>query len=326
MFTTNLVELNRNNKQALYQQIATQIKTKIADGRLPANTRLPTIRKLSKALNVNRLTIQSAYDELQADGWIECIVGRGTYVSESVKPGHLISTVSEPPTADTVLDNISRMAQIVGMRSLAYAEADPHLFPTSEFWGILGTLQHDATTLLQHGSPLGDDHLRIELAGLLKEQEIEVVPGEILVTAGVLQGLSLVVQTITQPGDNVLVEQPTYHGLLNILKLRGLNAYGVPLDKEGPDMDILEQLVIEKRPRFYYSIPNYHNPTGAVMSVSRRNDLLALAKAYNLTIVEDDCYGKLGYDAPSPPPLKAQDRSNNVIYLNGVSKTILCVN
>ena len=210
------------------------------------------------------------------------------YVSESVKPKSLMSVAARQPTPDTVLDNISRVAQIVGLRSLAYAEADPLLFPASEFWDVLGDLQTEAAALLQHGSPQGDPLLRVELARMLNEQGIEVVPDEILVTAGVLQGLSLVVQALAAPGDWVAVEEPSYHGLLNILKLRGVQAYGVPFDDEGPRLDILEQVIIEKQPRFFYTVPNYHNPTGACMSHQRRRDLLTLAEQYDLMIVEDD--------------------------------------
>ena len=123
-----IVQLERGSKQALYQQIATQIKTQICDGRLPTGSRLPTVRKFATPLKVTRLTVQSAYNELQADGWIECTVGKGTYVSASVRPQSLMSVVARQPTPDTVLDNISRVSQIIGLRSLAYATQSADAF------------------------------------------------------------------------------------------------------------------------------------------------------------------------------------------------------
>ncbi len=322
MSLQHLLQLDRQRSQPLYQQIAEQIKAQISDGRLPIGTRLPTVRQLASTLGVTRLTVHSAYSELQSGGWVEATVGRGTFVAASAQPQDLMTATGRQITADGILDDMRRITQMVGLRSLAYADPDPILYPTREFWDSMVGLRGDPS-LLQYGSPQGDTLLRVELSVWLGEQGVEALPDEILVTQGVSQGLSLVAQALARPGDCVAVEQPTYLGLLNVLKAQGLQPVGVPLDDEGPRLDTLEQIVLKHRPRFFYTIPRFHNPTGICMSAARRRDLLALAERHELTLVEDDIYGRLSYDGPAIPPLKAADRAGLVIYLDSVSKVLL---
>jgi DNA-binding transcriptional MocR family regulator len=314
------IKLDRTSKLALYQQVAEQIKTHIGDGRLPAGAQLPTIRQLAADLGVTRLTIQNVYNELQAGGWIEAQVGRGTFVSRLVRP----ETLTPAPTLapDDVLSDILKVNQIVGIRAMATADPDPALFPTPEFWHWLTRLLPEAEALLCYRSPQGDPLLRVEVAALLKEQGITTIPDEIIITSGATQGLSLVAQALARPGDNVIVEQPTFLGFLHILKAHNLQPLGVPLDGEGPDLARLEHLLQNHRPRFYYTIPNFHNPTGICMSSQRRRDLLSLTKSYGLTLVEDDIYGQLAYDAPPPFPLKVLDDAGSVVYLSSFSKNL----
>ncbi|MDQ4075440.1 MAG: PLP-dependent aminotransferase family protein, partial [Chloroflexota bacterium] len=164
--------------------------------------------------------------------------------------------------------------------------------------------------------------LRFQLAALLHEQGIDVFPDEIVVTNGVTQGLALVVQTLAKPGDRVLVEAPTYLGFLNLLQAQGLQPVAVPVDEEGARLDELERLIQVHRPRLYYTIPTFHNPTGYCMPTGRRRDLLRLAEAYDLLLVEDDLYRPLAYDDPPPAPLKQLDASERVVYLSSFSKTL----
>jgi DNA-binding transcriptional MocR family regulator len=317
------VNLNRERKLALYNQIAEQIKEQISDGRLPANTRLPTVRQFAQELGVTRLTIQNAYSELQADGWIEATVGRGTFVSPSVQPMTLTPTIGQYLTPDHAINDMLELDQIMGVRSMAMAHPDPTLFPTDEFWQYLIKLQSSAHHLLGYGPIHGDTELRVILVTMLAERGITAVPEDILVTSGTMQGISLVAQTITQPGDTVLVDSPTFLGTLSILEAQRLHHVTVPLDEEGPMIEAFEQALRQHSPRFYYAIPHYHNPTGICMSPARRQAILLLARQYNCLIVEDDIYGRLAFDETPPPTLKSQDNDNIVIYLSGFSKIFM---
>jgi DNA-binding transcriptional MocR family regulator len=315
-------QLDRANPVALYQQISEQLKARISDGRLPAGSRLPTVRQLAEDLGVTRLTIQNAYAELQTAGWIESTVGRGTYVSHDVN-GHTFGRGIGALTPDGVINDILQLNQIVGLRSMASASPDARLFPAEEFWSALADLQSEAVAMVSYSSSQGDPLLRVEISQDLTERGIDVTPDRVLVVAGVTQGLALVSRTLAQIGDTILVEQPTYLGLLHTLKLHGVNAVGVPMDQEGPNLAALEQAILQHRPRFFYTVPTFQNPTGLSMSLERRHALLELCANHGVMVVEDDIYGRLGYDTPTPPPLFALDTRDQVIYVGSYSKVLM---
>jgi DNA-binding transcriptional MocR family regulator len=315
--------LSRDSDLPLYRQIAEQIRHQIRDAQLPVGTRLPSIRALARQLEVTRLTIEAAYDELQAHGWIETIVGSGTFVAQTAHPHDQIKAVGLEPTPQGVLNDMARIGEIEVVQSFAYAEPDETLFPLDAFWNIMNTLKAQGTALMSYGPQEGQTELRVQLSALLRERGIETIPGDILVTTGVTQGLSLVVQALTNPGDFVAVEQPTHIMFLHALKAHRVTPIGVPVDESGPQLAMLEKIIIQQRPRFFYTIPSFHNPTGIFMTDDRRRQLLALAQKYGMIVVEDDIYGFLAYDHPPLPALKAQDDTDLVIHLGGFSKALM---
>ena len=311
--------LDRQGKVALYHQMAEQIKTRIGDGRLPAGTRLPTVRQMAKDAGVTRLTVQNAYGELQAGGWVEATVGRGTFVSKNARNGALSGNIGADVSPDAVINDIVTLEQLAGIRSMASASPDPALFPAEEFWSIAAKLSNDVS-LATYSPSQGDAELRVQLASWSQEVGIEALPDQILITAGASQGLALTAQALTRPGDTVAVEQPTYLGLLHTLKAQGLQPVGIPLDKNGPQLDALERIIVQQRPRFFYTIPSYQNPTGYCATPERRRQLLELSRQYGLIVVEDDIYTRLSYDDRPPLPLKASDRSGLVVHVGSFSK------
>ena len=317
------INLNRSSKQSLYRQISEQIKTQIGDGRLPPNTKLPTVRGLAKNLGVTRLTIQNAYGELQADGWVEATVGRGTYVSPAVQQMSLQPTIGQYLTPDSALSDMLEISHLVGVRSMAMAHPDPALFPIDTFWRYLERLRPSAAQFFNYGPIQGDPELRVEIAKHCQERQMTAVPENILITSGAMQAISLAVQALTRPNDTVIVDQPTFLGTLNILKAQRLNWQAVDLEEDGPNLVQFESLLQHYRPRLYYTIPNYHNPTGICMSTEKRTKLLALAEQYDCYIIEDDIYGQLGYQTTHPLSLKSQDEHNRVIYLTAFSKILM---
>lgn len=323
MAVSPFVHLDRAKHEPLYRQIAEQIKQQIGEGQLPYGTRLPTVRELARMLSVTKITVQNAYGELQAGGWIESTVGRGTYVTGAARNHDLIREVGRGVTADAVMINMPRMAQIAGMVSLAYAEPDPTYFPAEDFWRSLDAQAAHAASLFQYGAAQGDEALRIELAILLEERGIYASPADIIVTTGVSQGLSLVAHCLAGPGTAVAVEQPAYLGILHILSAVGAQCVGIPLDDEGLRLDVLEAAIAQHHPRFLYTMTNFQNPTGLCTSAERRRALLEMARRHGLLIVEDDTYSQLGYDVEVPTSLKAADTDGLVIYLSGFSKILM---
>lgn len=317
------IELDRTARVPIYQQVAGQIKELIGAGVLPAGARLPTIRELARQLGVTRLTVQTAYAELQSGGWLEATIGRGTFVSTQAAGPPAFAAGAGPATPAAVIGDILQIGQGCARQSLASASPDPLLFPADEFWACLAELRPEAAALAGYGPAQGDVQLRIALADHLREREIEAGPGDILVTSGVTQGLALAAAALAQPGDVILVEQPTYIGFLHQLRMAGLQPISVPVDAAGLRLDLLDKLAAQARPRFLYTIPTFQNPTGVCTDLAHRRELLALARAHGFFIVEDDIYAALSYDAPAPPALKALDAGDAVVYLTSFSKTLM---
>lgn len=317
------ITLDRTSRAPLYRQIGEQIKEAIAEGRLPAGAQLPTVRQLAATLGVTRLTVQTAYAELQSGGWLEATVGRGTFVSIQATMQPRWSAVNGAATPATVIGDILQMGQAQGMRSLASASPDPELFPGAEFWASLDMQRAHTGLVGGYGAAQGDALLRIELAAHLSERGVAATADDVLVVAGVTQGVGLAAQALAQPGDSVLVEQPTYVGFLHQLRAYGLQPCAAPVDSDGPALDVVEQVAAQQRIRFFYTIPAFQNPTGCCMTPARKARLLELADRYDFYIIEDDLYGWLAYDDAPPAPLKAEDASQRVIYVTSFSKTLM---
>jgi 2-aminoadipate transaminase len=136
---------------------------------------------------------------------------------------------------------------------------------------------------------------------------------------GSTQGITLVAQSLAEPGDEIVVEAPTYPGALQIFQIHGLRAIPVPVDEHGVRVDHIEAILRTRRPRFIYTMPSLHNPTGVTLSEERRERLVVLARRWGVPLVEDDPYGELAQSALAPLIARGSD---DVIYLSSFSKTI----
>lgn len=319
-------EIDRGSREPLYRQLAGSLQQRIRSGALPPRTRLPTVRQLAQQLGVTRLTVHSAYSELQAGGWIEATVGRGTFVAERIE--QLIA----PPEAQLgrevtpagMLSDLLRMTQLPGLSTLARADPAPDLFPLRNWQRATEiALAAGGPGLMNYTTAQGDLALRSALAEVVHERGVTAGPDEIMVTAGVTNGMSLVTALLAPPGSTVLVEQPTYLGMLNILSSRGVRVVGLPMDGEGLVIEAVEEALRLERPAFLYTIPTFQNPSGVCLSAPRRAALLELAVRHGLTIVEDDIYGRLAYEGQPAPALKAEDHGGRVIYMSSFSKSLM---
>jgi GntR family transcriptional regulator/MocR family aminotransferase len=316
-------QIDRTSDHPIYRQIADQVRHQIRRGTLPVGTRLPSIRQLAEQVGVARLTVETAYDDLRSEGWIETFVGHGTFVAKTASPQEQLALLSNDISARTMLEALPTLESIKVLRSFAYAEPDEAFYPTESFWNIMNNLQHFSRELMGYTVSQGEPKLRVEIAKLVRGRGMEISPDEILITNGVTQGISLVVQALTQLGDCIIVEQPTHMTLLNLLETYGVRPVGIPMEADGMNLDLLEKAIIQYRPRFIYTIPNYHNPTGITLSPAKRQRLLQIAQRHGLLVVEDDIYGLISYENSPPPALKAQDEKDIVIYVNGFSKVLM---
>src|ERR1700726_3478609 len=196
---------------------------------------------------------------------------------------------------------------------------------------VSAVLKREGKTLATYGlanGPQGYRALREFLAAKLRRDAgIAATADDILVVSGSLQALDLVNQTLRARGDTVIVEQETYQGALSRLSRLGVNAIGIPLDREGMRMDALCSTLADLKRRgipakYIYTIPTVQNPTGTIMPESRRAELLRLAQEYGVPIFEDDCYADLIWDGKRPPAIHAMARNGGVIHIGSFSKSI----
>ena len=160
---------------------------------------------------------------------------------------------------------------------------------------------------LQYGATEGYQPLREQLAAFMASKgATDVTPEQLIVTTGSQQALDLLGKTLISPGDKVIVEGPTFLATIQCSRLYGAELISAPIDGDGVQVDQLEQLIAEHRPKFVYLIPTFGNPSGALLSLERRKRILELAVKYQTLVVEDDPYGDLYFNAPPPPSLLAR--------------------
>lgn len=216
--------------------------------------------------------------------------------------------------------------------SFAPGFPDPAMFAWSEFRAIAADLLSGKDgSVLQYGPTRGYRPLLEALGEILAERGISVPGEQLLVTTGSQQGLDLVARVLTDPGDVVLVELPSYTGGISAFRNVQAEMVGVAQQADGIDLDnldaVLRRLRLDgRRVRFLYVVPNFQNPTGLLLGRDKRARLLDWAARHNLLIVEDDPYRDLYFEDTAGEsairPIKADDREGRVVYLSSFSKTL----
>lgn len=176
---------------------------------------------------------------------------------------------------------------------------------------------------LQYGTRQGDGYLRLALADFLSAHyPISVNPDELFVTNGASMGLALACSLFTQPGDTILVEEPTYFLALKVFTDYHLKPVSIPVDEKGMIMEALQQALKQHHPSLLYTIPTFQNPSGITLSEERRKQLVKLSRDDNFLIVADEVYHFLNYTVPSPTPMAAFIEQGHVLSLGSFSKIL----
>jgi len=310
----------------LYRTIADTVIRDIRRGRYLEGDRLPASRELAKRLEVNRATVHQALQLLKGEGWIETNKGGGTRVARRSAAGPVVGPA---PAWDRIASSL--LARIVaeppppsdahpdGMLDLSRLSPDEREFPAADFAELLSEVARNET-LLSYGSPFGYRPLREALAQRLARRGIPADPDALLIVNGAQQGLDLVTRALVDAGDGVAVESPSYAGALSLFRAHRARLLPVPLHGEGPEMESLQRALAE-RPKFFYSMPDFHNPTGLLTSPARRNAVVSAAAAAGVLIVEDAFDADLSVEGELPPPLAALAPSH-VVHLGTMSKAL----
>ncbi|MDB5619465.1 PLP-dependent aminotransferase family protein [Tardiphaga sp.] len=209
---------------------------------------------------------------------------------------------------------------------------DPDQVPVESLTAAAtAVMTREGRTLATYGlasGPQGYLPLRDFIAGKLKHDAgMTCGADDILIVSGSLQALDLVNHSLLAAGDTVIIERDTYQGALTRLARMGVNVVGIPLDDGGLRMDALAEALADLKgrgitPKYIYTIPTVQNPTGTIMPVARRRELLALSAQYGVPIFEDDCYADLIWNGERPPALHAMDTTGAVIHIGSFSKSV----
>ena len=185
-------------------------------------------------------------------------------------------------------------------------------FPDSAMFDVHGiteavnkALEGEPGAALQYGATEGYQPLREQLAAFMQSKGAQVAADQLIVTTGSQQALDLLGKCLVDPDSKAIVEGPTFLATIQCFRLYGAELISAPIDGEGVQVDQLERLITEHKPKFVYLIPTFGNPSGAMLSLERRKRVLELAVKYQTLIIEDDPYGDLYFDAPPPPSLLA---------------------
>jgi DNA-binding transcriptional MocR family regulator len=290
-----------------YQGLADGIRLLIVDGRIPVGARLPSERALADALYVSRTTVTAAYAQLRDDDYLQARRGARSTTALPTMP-------ARPAAAAPLPVNLAAAALP------APAGAVLHAFTEAA---------HDVTAYLhQPGHELsGVAVLRAAIADRYCTRGLPTEPGEVMVTTGALHAIGLILGTYTQPGDRVLVEQPTYPGALAAITAAGARPVPAPLNIDaadnGWDLDALHIAVRQLAPNLAYLVPDNQNPTGLTMPADARKELAHIISATRTRTIVDETMSDMWLDAPVPRPMAAAmtSRRDLVLTIGSVSKS-----
>jgi len=321
------LELLRSGPLTLVEQLATRLAERIQRGALAPGARLASVREAARLQQVSPSTVVAAYDLLQAQGLVEARRQRGYFVRDTAAAARSTTQASARP-APALAAPVDATALIRGMFQRGSAPSGPGMGTLPEAWldqplldrALRRTLAQ-AGEALRYGNPAGDEVLRQALSRrLVGDLGINAEPGQIVTSIGATHALDIVARTLLQPGDAVLVDEPGWAVEFARLTRMGMRLLPVPRGADGPDLAVMARLLAEHRPRLYVTVSVLHNPTGQTLGLATAHQILKLAEAHDLTIVEDDTYAWLA--APHAPRLAALDGLQRTIYVSGFSKIL----
>jgi DNA-binding transcriptional MocR family regulator len=287
-----------------YLAIADALARDVAAGRLKAGDRLPTHRDLAWHLGVTVGTVSRAYAEAERRGLTSGEVGRGTFVNvpamadqlhrwHDAPPGtiHLRSAPPMPcPEESAIAEVLARVA------------ASPRAMEMMSYQAQRGLPEH-----------------RQAGAAWITRTGYQVTAEQLTITAGAHHGVLVVLAAVTRPGDHIVSDSLTYPGVRSLARMLGLRLDGLARDADGPLPDAFEEACRTHDVKAFYLCPNQHNPTSLTMPEERRRAIAAIARRYDVAIVEDDTFGSLDDSEPAPIAAHVPELG---FYIAGVSKTV----
>jgi DNA-binding transcriptional MocR family regulator len=312
------IVLDSSSEVPLYRQLAESIQRAVDAGALRDGDRLPATRELAGQLGLNRTTVSAAYTLLEQSGSLQGLVGRGSFVVRS-----------EPAAKagfdwENLLAPLEVPAAAAGNAPYNFASSRPaeDCFPMAQFRRLSKEVidSPGVAELLQLGSPHGYAPLRRYLLDESAAAGAASPSDDLIVTNGCQQALDLLARILVEENTPVLLEDPVYHGLLRVFGRARVQLLPVPVTGAGVDLNALERLATQHRPRLLVLTPDFQNPTGGSLSLDQRRAVIALSARLGIAIIEISIYRELRYRGESLPSLKQLDVSGGVISIGSYSK------
>ncbi|MGA7776202.1 MAG: PLP-dependent aminotransferase family protein [Paraburkholderia sp.] len=313
-----------------YERLANQITELIERGDLPPGARIPSVRAACRAWGVSAATVFRAYYLLENRGLIKALPRSGYFVSATAK--ELPAQKSRAScSAGTKAVNISELVFDV-LRTTKRAETialgsafmSPTLFPMARVGKSCATVNRsmDLATMVA-GLPPGHEGLRQQISLRYLMAGMTVPVDEIIITSGALEALTLSVQLLTDPGDVIVIEKPTFYAALQAIQRLGLNVVEIPVDPvTGHDLEALARALQHHPVRACWFMTSFHNPTGVTLDDSRKQALVDLLASHDVPLIEDDVYSELHFGAAPTRPAKFFDRKGLVIHCGSFAKCL----
>ena len=329
------LEVDRDAALPPFLQIARALTADIQRGRLRPGDALPGSRRLAVSLRVHRNTVLAAWAELMAEGWIETMPGRGTFVTRGLidtrgRPfsPRLLARAHPPSHVPFALPDAPmpyRPPKLPpGTLNLSNGAPDVRLTPARAigraYRRVLATRSRD---VLAYGEPEGHPALRAALASMLvSTRGLRIGPDDVLVTRGSQMALTLTARALLRPGDLVAVEELGYRPAWEAFRAAGATVVPIGIDRDGINVAALQRLAARTPLRAIYLTPHHQYPTTVTLKAARRLALLSLARTLRIAIIEDDYDHELHYEGRPMLPLASADQAGLVVYVGTLSKIL----
>lgn len=314
-----------------YTELARTLAQRIDEEIYRPGERLPSVRITSAREGVSPATAVAAYRQLELDGYIESRPRSGFFVRPQLKSVLAEPATSKPPVRPKLVTGQELVLQLVQngrdprVLNLGATVPDVSYLPTRAVSQAVSAAAHKhRTQICGYETPAGLPALRQQIAKRMAEAGYIAKADDIVITAGCQEALYLSLKAVTQPGDIVAIESPTYYGLLQALDALGLKALEIPTHpRDGISISAL-QLALEQWPvKACVVISNFSNPLGCLLTDERKQRLVKLIDQFTgVTLIEDDIYGELSFDHRRPRVLKSWDKHGNVVLCSSFSKTL----
>lgn len=323
---------NNSGRMPLYEEIAARIGFLIDQGTYRPGDRIPSIRDLSRKMQVSINTIMGAYAHLENIGMVEARPQSGYYVrSRLPEPavGVRKNSADEDPVAccvsiDEVPMRIMRSLSDAALVPIGGGIPNPDLLPIDKLNRMLSTeSRRFRVQSITYSGARGTQRLRTQIAKRSLSAGCTVSPDDIVVTSGCVEAVTLALQATCRPGDTVAIASPVYYTFLHSIQWMGLKILEIPsTPREGMSIDVLGYAIRNNPVHACLVISNFNNPLGSVMPDEKKRELVALLAQHDIPLIEDDVYGDLAFGPSRPTAVKSFDEKGLVLYCSSFSKTL----